>query len=329
VLQRHRASRHAGTAVLLACLVPIALFPPVGAAQSQVPTGPTRFYRGPMPLQPPAIGPKCQSVPQPSPDNHCEAHYVQTRGEGWNAQTSAYIRCEWADGGMYADEIIRIFSADRPIHLRWIDATALEVGLPTDVGFSPPRDRVEHSGHSIRYVYRPVSSKDLGPLQCFDEAEDFRNWRDLHKPARPAGEAGWVTYGSKQTCLLAGNALPPRQEFPPIAIQFLKTATARLPFGTTKLVLSVLPRHSLPQAPRLVLSPEEPPLVLQPSGPTGRYRLVAAPAERLLSRLDEGGKAQLSVTLEQSGAQSFEVARDDFAAAHAAFSRCVAALRAP
>jgi hypothetical protein len=329
VAEDHRADGDPGMFMLFACLLAVALCPAVVAAQSTAPAGPMKpFYRSPMPLLPPAIGPTCESIPLPSPDNHCAAHYVRTRGKGWNAQTSARLKCEWADGGTFEDEIIRIFSADQPMHLRWIDSNTLEVGLPTDAGFSPPRDNAEHFGHSIRYIYRPLSSQDRRSGECFDQPENFRNWRELYRP-RAAGEAGWVTYGSEQTCLLAGQTEAAAPDADPIALQFMKAAMARLPFGTTELVLSAASRHHLQRAPQIILEPEESALVLQPSGPGGQHRVSGAQAQRVLRQLAQGGGVQLLLVDERGAAQNLDIAHKDFAAAHAAFAKCIDALRTP
>jgi hypothetical protein len=209
-----------------------------------------------------------------------------------------------------------------------MDSNTLEVGLLKDVGFSPPPDKAEHFGHSIRFVYRAMSREDLGPVQCFDQPEDFRNWRELYR-RRAAGQAGWMTYGSEQTCLLAGNFVSSATSADSIPMHFTRTSTARLPDGTTELVLSVTSQQALPQVPRIILPPKTQLLVLQRGGAIHRYRLVGAEAERVLDQLARAGEVRFSSMDEQGVPRSVDVAHEDFAAAYAAFKKCLGTLGAP
>jgi hypothetical protein len=290
-------------------------------AQSPPPSpGPMwRFFINRPPMLPPAIGPACTSMPLPSPDNHCEVHYVLTRGEGWNAQTRGELRCAWEDSGTYQEEIIRVFSADGPLPLRWVDANTVEIGLPAGARFTPPREKVEHFGHTVRYVYRPTPKEESGPLQCFEPGEDYRKSRTLSGPeVRNAHQAGWVSYGSEQTCSLVGLSISGDEEH---AIYFSQTAMARLPYGTTDLVLALSPRTPQ-ELPQVRLAPNEAPLKLQPGGPGALYRLVGPPAQRVLQQLSAGGTVELLF-----GTRAIEVTHNELPAAAAAFGTCVSAFR--
>jgi hypothetical protein len=275
------------------------------------------------PLLAPAIGPRCESVALVSPDNHCAARHIHTGGRA--PQSTVQINCSWDDGG-FQEEILHMSTTQQTLRMRWIDATRLDIGLPTDAQPALPLRKVSQPpGHTIHYDYRLATTSDSPILQCFDPPEDFRKIRQLSGALkRPAHEPTWVSYGGDETCFLAGQSgsvMPPARL---IATHFTQTASARLPFGTTELVLAISPGS--PAVPvRIRLSSNEPPLVPEPNGPGSGYRLSGAPAERVLHTLSEGGKVELMI----EGALSTEMTRRDFAPAYKAFKQCLMALDAP
>ena len=274
----------------------------------------------------PATGPRCQSLPLVAPDNRCVVHYVHTSGEGPGAQTAVQINCSWDDGG-FQEEILRMSTLEKTMRMRWTDATHLDVGFPPDAHVFPPLRKVSQpAGHTIHYDYRLARTSDAPVLQCFDPPEDFRNIRQLNGAAkRPAHEPTWVTFAGDETCILAGQSgsvTPPARL---IATHFTQTATARLPFGTTDLVLLVSPGSGAAVPVQIRLPPDEPPLVPEPNGPGSGYRLSGAPAERILHTLSRGGKVELML----DGAVSTEMTRKDFLVAYAAFEACRLGFQSP
>jgi hypothetical protein len=275
-------------------------------------------------LMEPATGARCQSVPLVAPDNRCAVSYVHTSGKG--VQTTLQIRCSWDDGG-FQEEFLGMTTAAQTLRMRWTDATHLDIGLPPDANFLPPLRKVSQAaGHTIHYDYRLATTSDAPVLQCFDPPEDFRKIQELSSTIRrKAHEPRWVSFGGEETCMLtgqSGSVIPPAHL---IATHFTQTAAARLPFGTTDLVL-VVSAGGAELPVQIRLSPNEPPLVPEPNGPSGGgYRLSGAPAERVLHTLSDGGKVELLV----EGAASTEVTRNEFVPAYSAFKKCLERFQKP
>jgi hypothetical protein len=217
-------------------------------------------------------------------------------------------------------------TTQQTLRVRWTDATHLDIGLPPDANFFPPLRKVSQlPGHSIHYDYQLETTSSAPVLQCFDPPEDFRKIQQLNGPLkRPAHEPTWVSYGGEETCILggqSGSVMPPALL---ISTHFTRTAAAQLPFGTTDLVL-VVSAGSVAVPIQVRLSPDEPPLVPEPNGPGAGYRLIGAPAERILHTLNQGGKVELL----PAGKSSVEVTRNGFVAAHRAFEKCVSGFQSP
>jgi hypothetical protein len=280
----------------------------------------TAFAQTSAPLLGLATGLRCESLPLVAPDNHCVVHYVHTGGPSRGAQTAMEVRCSWDDGG-FQEEILRMSTTVPTLRMQWSDATHLDVGLPPDADFLPPLRKVSQPpGHTLHYDYRLAATSDAPALQCFDPPEDYRNMEQLSGPLeRPAHEPRWVSFGGTQTCILmgqSGSVIPPARL---IATHFTQTATARLPFGTTDLVL-VISADRLDAPVRIRLAPDEPPLVPEPNGPGGGYRLTGSPAERILHTLSQRGTVELMVP----GAGSTEMTRNEFGSAYSTFKSCLA-----
>lgn len=282
--------------------------------------------RSPFAMGPPAEGPYCESVRLPTPDNVCAAWFKQTHGTGRNAQASVTVRCSSESDG-FEEEVLRIF-ADRPVPLRWINDATLEIGLPTDARFSPPPQSVERSARPLRYVYKPVSSGAANEAAgCFDPPEDYRKVRLLSgEEKRSATEPSWVAYGSGQTCMLAGQTATPADALGAVSTQFMRTASARLPYGTAELVFAVVPHRVPPDAPTLQLPGEPQPLALLPNGPGAGYRLVGASSERVLKELQRGGKVVLSFKADMGVIKTASIDLENFGPASTAFETCARTL---
>jgi hypothetical protein len=277
---------------------------------------------------PPAVGPTCESVWIPAPDNRCAASFIQTHGTGRDASASARIECSYEQGG-FSEEIIRIF-ADRPIPLRWLDDTTLEISLSPDAHFTPPHESAGLPTHTIRYKYQVVKNLDTSGLQCFEQRQlrpgDFKLLSGAEK--RPAHAPGWITYGTPDKCMLVGQSVASTPEKDLISYQFTRDATATLPFGTTDLVFMVDAwRRSASQrfAPEIRLSSGGAPLMPQPNGPGRGFRLTGASAERLMKQLIDGVPVALSYKDGATGTLAIDISQENFPSAHAAFQTCTSA----
>jgi hypothetical protein len=309
----------------ISSLVAIATFATAAAAQSP-PTNtapgeppPMReLMRAPVPLTPPAAGPTCESARVSAPDNQCSAYYIQTLGSGANAQARVQLDCNWEDR-IFEDEIIRVWTGDG-VAMRWVDATTLELNLPPEVHFSPPPAQTGHFGHTVHVTYRHVPGTEARPLQCLGPAPNYFKARVLNGPERRRANApGWVAYEMDGSCLLIGASPVGAGRSEIIVTSFQKDSVARLPLGTTDMVLSVTVPHA-GGAPQIRFTSQDARPI---PGSNGQYRLIGAEAQRILQRLAQGDGAQVSFTTPDAEAVSVELTREAFAEAQQAFQNCV------
>lgn len=282
----------------------------------------------------PAARAACESLRLPAPDNRCAAYFTQSGGSGADAHAGVHVECSYEEGGFF-EEIVHIFE-DRPVPLRWLDATTLEVGLPAHARFTPPRKSSGLPGHIIRYQYKVMQSADSSEaLQCFEPSHlRPQDMRLLSGPDSDAVHApGWVTYAAgRESCMLVGQSVAvSRPERDLMSYRFMKSARAMLPLGTTELVFMVDPwrlSRTSREPPEIRLAPDGAPIVPQATGPGRAFQLTGPAAEKVLKQISEEVPVSLSFKNGDAERLTVDVSKTNFAAARLAFDRCVSALPA-
>ena len=298
----------------------------VATAQSEPPANPPpmrEIMRAPIQMMAPQmIGPKCESARLSAPDNQCVAYSIQTRGTGRDAQVSAQLRCNW-DGQVLEEEIMRIFTSDG-VSMRWVDATHLELTLPVEAHFTPPREQSTAFGRTIHYTYRHAPVAEMNLPKCLEAAPNPMRARVLNGPEkRRANAPGWVAYEIERACWMIGSSAAGSPAAPVVVTTFMQDSTPRLPNGTTDLVLQVSAPTAESGAPQIRLASGDVPIALQPAQGQHNYQIVGSEATRVLQRLAKGGGAQVSFAKQGAGTAGVAISREQFAEAYKAFQQCV------
>jgi hypothetical protein len=107
----------------------------------------------------------CSSEPISHPGGKCDAYYYQTDYRSGGATTQAMVACR-VDGERLGGNVVAFHTLEHGIGLRWMDATTLEVAVPSGVRLEDKRTSDVYFGHKLTYVYRSLAPDDPAYAGC-------------------------------------------------------------------------------------------------------------------------------------------------------------------